>query len=118
MRGRTVVAGDLDEGERGVTSPSRVTGADTGRPGVSSASPRITQPRRSKRTQLDHRAALLSADDNGDAREVDGSRVVGQELGERPGGESSRLNRVRMPSSSKREGDGQLVGPDGLRAVP
>jgi len=62
--------------------------------------------------------ALLSANDERDAGEVDGSRVVREELGESPGGQSSRSNRVRMSGGAKGEGDRQLVGPDGLRAVP
>ncbi len=40
--------------------------------------------------------AFLSANDERDAREVDGSRVVRQKLGERPGGESCRPDRVRI----------------------
>ena len=40
--------------------------------------------------------ALQSAQDERDAREVDGRRVVREELGERPGGQSRRPNGVRM----------------------
>src|SRR6185436_10606359 len=38
---------------------------------------------RATRARRDQRPALLGADDEGDAGEVDGSRVVGEELGER-----------------------------------
>jgi hypothetical protein len=60
----------------------------------------------------------LSANDTGNAREIDASRVVGQELGERPGGQSRRANGVRMRGGAEDEGNWQLVGLDGLRAVP
>jgi hypothetical protein len=62
--------------------------------------------------------ALLSANDERDAGEVDGGRVVGEELGESPGGQSSRSNRVPMSGGAKSDGDRQLVRPDGSRAVP
>jgi hypothetical protein len=62
--------------------------------------------------------ALLSANDECDAGEVDGGRVVGEELGESPGGQSSRSNRVRMSGGAKGDGDRQLVRSDGSRAVP
>jgi hypothetical protein len=62
--------------------------------------------------------AFLSANDERDAGEVHGSRVVGQELGESPGGESRRPNRVRISACAEREGDRQLVSADGSRAVP
>jgi hypothetical protein len=62
--------------------------------------------------------AFLSANDERDAREVDGSRVVRQELGESPGGESRRPNGVRISGCAECEGDRQLVSADGSRAVP
>jgi hypothetical protein len=62
--------------------------------------------------------AFLSANDERDAREVDGGRVVRQELGERAGGESRRSNGVRIGGCAEGEGDRQLVSADGLRAVP
>ena len=62
--------------------------------------------------------ALLRAHDERDAREVNGGRVVREELGECPGGQARRSNRLRMRRCAKREGDRQLVGAHGLRAVP
>ena len=44
--------------------------------------------------------------------------MVREELGERPGGYARRSNRVRVSRCAEREGDGQLVGADGLRTVP
>ena len=60
----------------------------------------------------------MSADDERDAREIDGGRVMGKKLGERAGSESRRPNGVRMARCAEREGDRQLVGADGLRAMP
>jgi hypothetical protein len=61
--------------------------------------------------------AFLSANDERDAREVDGGRVVRQELGERARGESRRSNGVRIGGCAKGERDRQLVSADGSRAV-
>jgi len=61
---------------------------------------------------------LLRAYDERDAREVDGGRVRGEELGERSGGQSTRPDGVGMRRGAEREGDRELVGPDGARAVP
>ena len=62
--------------------------------------------------------ALLRPNDERDAREVNGNRVVREEFGERPGGKSRRPDGVRISRCAEREGDGELVGPDRARAVP
>jgi hypothetical protein len=62
--------------------------------------------------------AFVSANDERDAREIHGGRVVCQELGESPGGESRRPNGVRISGCAEGEGDRQLVSADGSRAVP
>jgi hypothetical protein len=60
----------------------------------------------------------LRANDERDSREVNRGRVIRQEFGERPGGQSGRANGVRVTGCAEREGDRQLVGADGLRAMP
>src|SRR6187551_1676620 len=60
---------------------------------------------------------LLRPNDECDAREVDGNRVVRQELGQRPGGHSGRPDGVGVRRGSERERDRELVGADGVRAV-
>ena len=62
--------------------------------------------------------ASLSAHNQRDAREIDGSRVVREELSKRPGGDSSGSDGVRMTRCAQDEGDGQFVCADRLRAVP
>jgi hypothetical protein len=71
-----------------------------------------TPARRARRRQL------LSADCEYDSREVDRRAVVREELGESPGGQPGRANGVRMSCRADDEGDRQLVGAGGLRAVP
>jgi hypothetical protein len=67
---------------------------------------------------LTRRRYLLSANDEHDTREVDGSRVVGEELGKSSGGQPRRPNGVRMSRCAEDEGNRQLVGASGLRAMP
>ena len=66
----------------------------------------------------EHGAPLLSANDERDAREVNGGRVIRQEFGERPGGQSGRANGVRVSRRAERERDRELVRADGLRVMP
>jgi hypothetical protein len=61
---------------------------------------------------------LLSANDERDSREVDGSPVVREELSERPGSQSRRPDGIRMRGCAERDSDRKLVGADGVRAVP
>jgi hypothetical protein len=61
--------------------------------------------------------ALQRANDERDAREVDGGLVVHQELGERAGRQARRSDRVRVRRRPEGERDRQLVGADGLRVV-
>jgi hypothetical protein len=62
--------------------------------------------------------ALLSANDQRDSRKVNRGRVMRQEFGERPGGQSGRANGVRVTGCAERERDRQLVGTDRLRVMP
>jgi hypothetical protein len=75
-------------------------------------------PRRAGPSRLPGRRHLLSANDQHDAREIDGSRGVREELGERPGGQSRRPNGLRVSRCAEDESDRQLVRAGGLRAVP
>ena len=63
-------------------------------------------------------ATLLRPNNERDAREVNGYRVVREDLRECPGGESRRPDGVRVSRCAEREGDRDLVGADGARAVP
>ena len=61
---------------------------------------------------------LQSAQDEGDAREIDGRLVAGEDLRERPGGQPRRADRVGVRARAQGEGHRQLVGADGGRGVP
>src|SRR3954469_22913767 len=61
---------------------------------------------------------LLRPNDERDSREVNGNRVLREELGERPGGKARRPDGVRISRCAEGEGDGELVGADRARAVP
>jgi hypothetical protein len=52
---------------------------------------------------------LFGANDERDARQIHSRCVTGEQLGQRPGGESGRPNRVGMRGRAEREGHGQLV---------
>ena len=74
---------------------------------VHKARPRLSigaLPIRLRETVTRTSHGLLSANDERDAGEVDGSLVVREELGESPGGQSSRSNGVRMSGCAKGEG--------------
>jgi hypothetical protein len=104
------------------SSPPARPGA-TGNATSPSATPAATNPPHIdaipdgelQRAPDDH---LLSANDERDSREVDGSPVVREELSERPGSQSRRPDGIRMRGCAERDSDRKLVGADGVRAVP
>ena len=68
-------------------------------------------------TASSRRGPLVRPNDQRDAREVNGNGAVREDLGERPGSQSRRSDGVRIGRGTEREGDRDLVGANGARAV-